>query len=296
MGSCHERAVVCGCVCRRADLKTLDARCEPFHKIVRSRFADRNRDRHRHAALAGRAVTRADERIDGLIHVGIGHDNHMVLGSAKALHARSNSRAARVNIFGNRRRADKADGLDAGIVKDGIDGFLITVDDVENARGEPGLDHEFSKSQRNARIALGWFQHECITAGDRGAELPHRDHGRKIEGRNASCDAKRLTHRVDVDAGARGIGEFALHQMGNAGCEFDHLGAALNVAFGVGDCLAMFAGEEFGERFHVAGEEFEKFHQNAGAALRIRSGPGRLRGDRGFDSGAHFRFRSEGDT
>ena len=35
--------------------------------------------------LAGRAVTGADQRVDRLIHVGIGHDDHVVLGAAEAL-------------------------------------------------------------------------------------------------------------------------------------------------------------------------------------------------------------------
>ena len=40
-----------------------------------------------HAAFAGGAVTGADQRIDGLVHVGIGHDDHVVLGAAETLHA-----------------------------------------------------------------------------------------------------------------------------------------------------------------------------------------------------------------
>ena len=43
-----------------------------------------------------------------------------------------------------------------------------------------------------------------------------------------------------------------------------------------------------------AGHEFEEFYQDAGTALRICSGPGGLRGNRVFDSCAHFRLRSKG--
>ena len=58
----------------------------------------------------------------------------------------------------------------------------------------------------------------------------------------------------------------------------------------------MFAGEEFGERLHVTGDEVEEFHQDAGPALRICSGPGGLSPNRAFNSGAHFRLRSEWHT
>ena len=37
--------------------------------------------------FAGRAVAGADQRIDGLVHVGVGHDHHVVLRAAEALHA-----------------------------------------------------------------------------------------------------------------------------------------------------------------------------------------------------------------
>jgi hypothetical protein len=49
--------------------------------------ADQHRDRDRHAALAGRAVRRADQRIDRLLEVGVGHHDHVVLGAAERLHA-----------------------------------------------------------------------------------------------------------------------------------------------------------------------------------------------------------------
>jgi hypothetical protein len=47
-------------------------------------LADRHRHRDRHAALAGRAVGRADQRVDRLVEVGVGHDDHVVLGAAQA--------------------------------------------------------------------------------------------------------------------------------------------------------------------------------------------------------------------
>ena len=53
---------------------------------------------------------------------------------------------------------------------------------------------------------------------------------------------------------------------------------ALDVALGVGDGLAVLAGEAVGELVVVARDELEEFHQHAGAALRVGGGPGRLRG------------------
>ena len=85
-----------------------------------------------------------------------------------------------------------------------------------------------------------------------GASFHKRDHRGKVERRDAGDDAERLAHRIDVDAGAGAVGVFALHQMGDAEREFDHFDAALDVALGVGDRLAVLAGQNVGEFVVVA--------------------------------------------
>ena len=61
--------------------------------------------------------------------------------------------------------------------------------------------------------------------------------------------------------------------MRNAERELDHLDAALNVALGVGDRLAMLARQNVGEFVVVFRDQIEKLHQDAGAALRIDRRP-----------------------
>ena len=128
-----------------------------------------------------------------------------------------------------------------------------------------------------------------------GAELPQRDHRGEVERRDAGDDAERLAHRIDVDAGAGAVGIFALHQMRRAEAEFEHLDAALNVALGVGDRLAVLAGENVGEFVGVLDDQLVEFHQHAGAALRIGRRPGRLRRLGVLDRGAHLGGRGERD-
>ena len=53
----------------------------------RAEALHRHRDRNRHATFARRAVSRADQGVDRLVHVGVRHDDHVVLGAAEALHA-----------------------------------------------------------------------------------------------------------------------------------------------------------------------------------------------------------------
>ena len=64
--------------------------------------------------------------------------------------------------------------------------------------------------------------------------------------------------------------------------------AALDVALGVGDGLAVLAGQAVGELVVVAVGELQELHQHAGAALRVGGGPGRLRGLGVLDGGGHL--------
>ena len=141
-----QRAEIGRRVGRRTDLQALDARDQLVHQPVGRVLADRHGDRDRHAALAGRAVAGADQRIDGLVHVGVGHDDHVVLGAAEALRALAVRRRPRIDVLRDRRGADEADRLDVGIVEDRVDHFLVAVDDVEDAGRQAGLDEQFGNA------------------------------------------------------------------------------------------------------------------------------------------------------
>ncbi len=118
--------------------------------------------------------------------------------------------------------------------------------------GRPASIISSASMHRHAGIALRGLQDEGVAAGDRGRELPHRDHRREIERRDAGDDAERLAHRIDVDAGAGAFGVLALHQMRNAAGELDDLEAALDVALGVGNGLAVLARQQLGQLVVVA--------------------------------------------
>ena len=83
--------------------------------------------------------------------------------------------------------------------------------------------------------------------------------------------------------------------MRHAEREFDHLDAALNVAPGVGDRLAVLARQNVGELVVVFADEVEELHHNAGAALRIDRRPGRLRRFGVLDGGANIGLVGERD-
>ena len=102
-------------------------------EFVTGAVADSDGHWQRHAALAGRAVGRADDVLDRLIHIGVGHDDAVVLGPAHALHALTVGGAVHVNVVGDVRRADEGDGADLRRLQQAVDRFLVAMDDVEHA-------------------------------------------------------------------------------------------------------------------------------------------------------------------
>jgi hypothetical protein len=87
----------------RANLQVLHARDELVEQDVAGFGPHGHRHRYGHAAFTGRAVAGANEGIDGLIHVGVGHHDHVVLGAAEALHALAGGTPAAIDVFRNWR-------------------------------------------------------------------------------------------------------------------------------------------------------------------------------------------------
>ena len=103
-----------------------------------------------HAALSPDAVGRAHQRVDGVGHVGVGHQHGVVLGAAQGLHALA-MLAAPNNVFGDRRRADKADPPSRAVLQQRIDGGLVAVDHVEHAGRQTGFQRQLAMN----RVLLG---------------------------------------------------------------------------------------------------------------------------------------------
>lgn len=154
-----------------SDAQALDHRRQLVDEAVCGFLADRDGDRDRHAALAGRAVAGADQRIGGLVEIGIRHDDHMVLGAAEALGALAVHRRSAIDVAGDRGRADEGDGGDIRMRQDSVDRALVAIDNVEDTRRQPGLDHQFGKADRYGRIALGGFRMKALPQAIAGANI-----------------------------------------------------------------------------------------------------------------------------
>src|SRR5262249_19308212 len=226
---------------------------------------------------AGRAVTGPDQRIDRLIYVGVRHHDHVILGAAEALHAFAVRTPRGIDVFCNGGRADETDRMHTGIGEQCVHRFLVAVDHVEHARWKSSVDEEFSEPHWHRGIPLRRLENKCVAAGERGRELPHRNHGREVEWRDASDNSERLAQREQVDAGPSALAEFPFQQVWDTAGELDYFESALDVAFGVGDRLAVLGGEELGETVEFLLHPLEELEQHARATLRVGRRPDWLR-------------------
>src|SRR3546814_14101636 len=103
--------------------------------------------------------------------------------------------------MGDVRRADEADRADIRVVEDRVDHFLVAVDDLQNAFGKAGLEHQLAEAHRHAGIATAGVQDEGVAGRDRRAEHPHRDNRGAVEWRVASPTALSRAYGIDTRAG-----------------------------------------------------------------------------------------------
>ena len=206
----------------RPDAQRVDQRRQARNQFVGGVVADRDHDRQRHAAFAGRAERAAHNGVYRRIKIGVRHDDSVVFRRAERLHAFTMGARGFVDMLGDAGRADEAYRRDARIFIKLLSVFVRGVHHVEHAVRQTRLFQQFGHTHRRRRIERGWLKHESVAAGQRDGEHPQRHHRREVKRRNARHHADRLHQRVAVDAGADVGGIFAFDQMRNAAGELHH--------------------------------------------------------------------------
>ena len=193
--------------------------------------ADRDGDGQRHAALAGGAVGRRDDRVRGHVDVGVGEHQGVVLRAAEGLDPLAVGPC-------RSRRCSWAIGVEPTKLTAAMPGWsrmastasLSPCTTVKTPSGRPASLHSCGEEERGGRVLLAGLEDERVAAGDRVGAHPQRHHRREVEGRDAGDDAERLADVVDVDAGRGLLGEPALEQLRDADGELDVLQAAGDLA------------------------------------------------------------------
>ncbi|ERJ33975.1 hypothetical protein L810_3640 [Burkholderia sp. AU4i] len=279
----HDRPDIGTRFVARVDLQRLRFLDELGQPVARR--ADQHDDRRRHAALAGRAEARADERVDRLLAVRVGQYDRVVLRAHHRLHALAVLAAEVVHVRADARRADERDRLDVRVRAEAVDHRLAAVHDVQHALRHAGLDREFDELHRRQRVLLRRLQHERVAADDRHREHPQRDHPGEVERRDARAHADRLAQRVGIDAAGHVLREFTLLQRADRARVLDDFEAAEDVALRIGQRLALLGRQRVRDPFEIAAHEILELQHDAQARADRRRLPRLERALRGRDRG-----------
>ena len=261
-------------------------------------FANGDENAAGETPFARRSEGRADDGFDGFRHVGVGHDDEMVLGAAERLDALAFGGGGGIDVAGDGRRADERDGADERVTEKGVDGFLAAVNQAEDAGRDAGFVKQFGGEGGRERDFFRRFQDERVAAGDGERVHPHGHHRGEVEGRDAGADADGLADGVAVDVAGDVVERIAHHEAGHAAGDFDHLDGAADFGAGVFDGFAVFRGERLGhalvvffeERF-IAIEDLDALDDGDGTPLEIR----RVGGDDGAVDVLRRRERDVGE-
>src|ERR1700732_2282363 len=208
------------------------------------RFADRDRDRDRKAALSRTAKGTVADDLCSHWHVGVGEYDDVILSSALTLRAFAIRCCARVNVFRHWGRADEADGANLRVVEEGIDSSFSSIDQVHYAFGQSSLFEQLVDVVHGERDTLGRLDDEGVSGSDGVRQIPERDHAGKVEGHDGGNDAERLGGHHLVDAAGNIFEVVALHHHRDATAYFDVLDGTAHLSFGFGERLAVFLGED----------------------------------------------------
>ena len=127
----------------------------------------------------------------------------------------------------------------------GVDGFLVALNDIEHASRKTSLGQPFGNQERRRRITFGWFQDERVPAGKCDRKHPHWHHHGKVKRCNTDDNAKWLAQRVAVDSSAYIFCRLTFQQVRRPNSEFHHLKPASNLPNRIIMGLSMFSGDNF---------------------------------------------------
>ena len=134
---------------------------------------------------------------------------------------------------------DEGDGADVWVVADEVDGLVLAVDDIDDARGHAGLLEQLDESHARGGVALRGLHHVGVAANRGHGKHPERDHGGKVEGRDAGADAERGAEAREVHVLGDAREGLAHEEVGVGAALLDDLQAAGHVALCVGEGLPL---------------------------------------------------------
>ncbi len=180
------------------------------------------------------------------------------------------------------------------MLEERVHAFAAAVHDVQYAFGQPGLLQQSGDLDGCERDLLAGLQHEGVAAGDGHRIHPERHHAGEVERRDAGADAQRLANGLAINAARDVLQRFAHQERRHAARELDHLDAALHVAAGLDERLAMLPRVALDQVLGILLQQRLEPEEDARAVGRRGFPPGGEGSRGGFDGLIHVFGRAEG--
>src|SRR2546425_5534106 len=97
------------------------------------RFANGDGNGNRQAALARAAKRTVTDNLGRQLHVRIGENNDVILRTTLALHALAAGRGPGIDVFGDRRGTNEADGADLRMIAERVDYIAAIIDKIHDS-------------------------------------------------------------------------------------------------------------------------------------------------------------------
>ena len=162
-----------------ADLERLG----PFQQLGKPFLGSSDGDQgtERHASLTGSTKRSSGNGIEGMVLVGIWHENRMVLGTQVGLDSLSIGTCSVVNVLSCSVATDKADRLDSGVVTERIDGIGTTVGNRQDTLGDTGTFGEFDEDTGGSGVTFTGLDDERVSGTNGNGDRPEGNHGGEVE-------------------------------------------------------------------------------------------------------------------
>mmetsp|Transcript_103693 Transcript_103693/g.143435 ORF Transcript_103693/g.143435 Transcript_103693/m.143435 type:complete len:366 (-) Transcript_103693:8-1105(-) len=164
-----------------------------------SRVTNENNNGNSHASLTGGTEASTNEGIDGILFLGIGHNDSVVLGTH--VHLASLTVVARsfVDVLTSRVTTNKRYGSNVGMSADVGDSRSTTLYNVDDTLGDTRLGKQVHQHNSSLRDLLRRLENVSVTKSNGEREHPERNHSWEVEGGNTSCNTKRNSVGVEIN-------------------------------------------------------------------------------------------------
>ncbi len=198
----HQRPQLRGRIEARADLDLAGELGDALHEFLEDRVLD-EQPCASHAALAVVEQPGIRRTRDRGLQIGVGEDDVGALSAELQGHLLQVPPRSPDNLLadlGGTRESDLVD-----VVVRGQLGARVTEprDDVDDARREAEFAEDLPEQQGGQRRLLGGLEHDGVTGGQRGRDLPCGHQQREVPRDDLPAHADRLAQRVGVPFGTR---------------------------------------------------------------------------------------------